>query len=125
MITIAKKLLLSLICSFLLLTPIMASAQLGSAQTNLDKALKGTGLNEGTRADLSSTIGVIIKTILSLVGTIFLILMVYAGILWMTAQGNNEKVEKAQGIIKMAIIGLIVVMSAYAITAFVTLRLTK
>jgi len=103
----------------------MASAQLGSAQTNLDKALKGTGLNEGTRADLSSTIGVIIKTILSLVGTIFLILMVYAGILWMTAQGNNEKVEKAQGIIKMAIIGLIVVMSAYAITAFVTLRLTK
>src|SRR3989339_2228008 len=101
MITIAKKLLLSLICSFLLLIPIMASAQLGSAQTNLDKALKGTGLNEGTRADLSSTIGVIIKTILSLVGTIFLILMVYAGILWMTAQGNNEKVEKAQGIIKM------------------------
>lgn len=125
MITTTKKFLLSLVCSFLLLTPIMASAQLSGAQTNLDKALKGTGLTEGARADLPSAIGVVIKTILSLVGTIFLILMVYAGILWMTAQGNNEKVEKAQGIIKMAIIGLVVVMSAYAITAFVTSRLTK
>ena len=51
--------------------------------------------------------------------------MVYAGYLWMTARGEEEKITKAQNIIKGTIIGLIVVMSAYAITYFVTSGLNK
>ena len=66
----------------------------------------------------------VIKTILALVGTIFLILTIYAGIMWMTAAGNDEQVGKAVGMIKSAVIGLVIVMSAYAITYFVTTRLT-
>ncbi|MBL7058794.1 hypothetical protein ISS03_05725, partial [Patescibacteria group bacterium] len=38
---------------------------------------------------------------------------------WMTAQGNDTKIATARGIITNAVIGLIIVMSAYAITAFV------
>ena len=45
----------------------------------------------------------------------------YAGFLWMTASGNSEQVEKATGILKMAIIGLIIVMAAYSITYFALL----
>jgi len=41
----------------------------------------------------------------------------------MTAAGNAEQVETAQSIVKAAVIGLLIVMSAYAITFFVTSRL--
>jgi len=54
-----------------------------------------------------------------LLGIIFIILMIYAGYNWMTAQGEEEKVTKAKTTIQRAIIGLIIVVSAYAITAFV------
>jgi hypothetical protein len=67
----------------------------------------------------------VITTALSLVGSIFLGLMIYAGILWMTAAGEEDKVTKAKNILKAAIIGLAVTMSAYAITAFVTGKLSS
>ncbi len=72
-----------------------------------------------TDTTLSETVGRYIKVVLSLTGTIFLVLMVYAGFLWMTAQGKDEQVTKAKGIITTATIGLIVVLAAYSITAFI------
>ena len=45
--------------------------------------------------DLLVTIGKIIQVFLGLLGVIFLILLIYAGWMWMTSQGNEEKVEKA------------------------------
>jgi len=42
--------------------------------------------------------------------------MIYAGYLWMLARGNEQEVEKAKNIIIYAVIGLVVVLSAYAIT---------
>ena len=75
-----------------------------------------TGLSD----NLGTTVATVIKAVLALVGTIFLVLTIYAGILWMTAQGNEEQVTKAVGIIKASVIGLIIIMSAYAITYFVT-----
>lgn len=61
--------------------------------------------------------GKVIKAVLSLLGVIFLVLMIYGGYIWMLARGNDQEVEKAKNIIKNAIIGLIVVLAAYAITA--------
>ena len=52
-------------------------------------------------------------------GVIFLVLMVYAGYLWMTARGTEEQIEKAKKIIMAAMIGLIITLGAYSITAFV------
>jgi len=72
-----------------------------------------------TDTTLSETIGRIIKIVLSLVGTAFLVLTVYAGILWMTAAGNEEQVTKAISIIKSSVIGLAIVMAAYGVTVFV------
>jgi hypothetical protein len=45
--------------------------------------------------------------------------MIYGGYLWLAARDNKDQVEKAQDIIKNSILGLIVVLAAYAITAFV------
>ncbi len=64
-------------------------------------------------------IGLIIRTILSLLGVIFLILILYAGFLWMTAGGNEEQLTKAKNLLKNSAIGLAIVLAAYAITYFV------
>jgi len=73
--------------------------------------------------DVQTVAGRIINTALTLVGIIFLLLMVYGGYMWMTARGNEEQVTKAQKIIYGTVIGLVVVLSAYAITVFVTRKL--
>lgn len=61
----------------------------------------------------------VINGFLSILGVIFLALIIYGGFLWMTAQGNDEQVTKAKGLIRNAIIGMIIVIAAYAITYFV------
>ncbi len=68
---------------------------------------------------LSEIIGTAIKGFLSLLGVIFLGLMLYAGFHWMTARGEEEKVEKAKSTITRAIVGLVIVVGAYAIWAFI------
>jgi hypothetical protein len=67
-----------------------------------------------------TTVGVIIQTALSLLGVIFLVLMVYGGFLWMTDRGNEQQVKRAQNLISAAVIGLIIVLSSYAISYFVS-----
>jgi len=76
----------------------------------------------GAQLEPEVVIGRIIEGALVIIGTIFGILMVYAGYLWMQARGNEEYVKKAKGILEAAIIGIILVMAAYAITAFVVSR---
>ncbi len=76
-----------------------------------------------TKLDLLILIGQIINTALSFVGLIFFILLVYGGFLWATAGGNEEKVTKAKRIIKNGAIGVIVALSAYAISYFIIAEL--
>ncbi len=117
-------LLLVGILSFLIL-PHLALGQgfLGE----LEKAGKGTGLvGEGGPAgetQITNTIATGIEILLGFVGVIFLILMVYAGFMWMLARGNEQRIEKAKGLIEAAIIGLVIVLAAYGITVFVVERL--
>lgn len=63
--------------------------------------------------------GKIISFVLSFVGILFLGLMIYSGLLWMTAQGSEAKVTKAKDLLINAVVGLIIVFAAYAITAFI------
>lgn len=63
--------------------------------------------------------GQIIGFVLSFVGVLFLVLMIYAGLTWMIAGGNDQKIDKAKSLLTNAVIGLIIVFAAYAITAFV------
>lgn len=78
-----------------------------------------TDLPGGTGEELPVIIGKIIRTGLTLLGTIFLILIVYAGFTWILARGREEEIEKAQKIIETSVIGLIVIIVAYAISTFV------
>ena len=69
--------------------------------------------------------GGIIKIFLSILAVIFIILMLYAGYLWMTARGNEEQVTKAKELITSAVIGLVIVIAAYAITYFALYMIAK
>jgi len=73
----------------------------------------------GGQSDLVGVAGVLVKTLLSLVGIFFLAMMIYAGVVWMKAMGRGEDVERAKEIIQAAIIGLIIVSASYAIANFV------
>ncbi|MDO8509871.1 MAG: pilin [bacterium] len=63
--------------------------------------------------------GKVISLALSFVGIVFFILILYAGITWMTAMGNTEATTKSKNIIEAAVIGLVLVSAAYAISSFV------
>jgi outer membrane murein-binding lipoprotein Lpp len=68
---------------------------------------------------IASRSGQIVGVVLSFVGVIFLGLMIYAGIMWMTAQGNEQQVTKAKDLITNSIIGIVIVFAAYALTVFI------
>jgi hypothetical protein len=61
-----------------------------------------------------------IKIFLSFLGIVFLVLLISAGWKYMKASGNQDEVSEAVNQIKTAIIGLIIVLSAYAITDYMT-----
>jgi len=90
--------------------------------TGLTQVLKNSGPAGTVLESINSPedkITSIIGTILSFVGVAFLILMIYGGILWMTSRGNATQIDKAKGILINGIIGLVIVIFAYAITAYI------
>lgn len=73
-------------------------------------------------------IGIIFKTIqylLTFLGVVAVVVILIGGFMWMTAAGNDEKVGKAKKIIVQGLIGLIIVLLAFAIATFVIQRLTE
>lgn len=74
-------------------------------------------------ASIETIIATIVQTILGLLAVIFLVLMVFAGFQWMTASGNEAQVKKSLETLKGALIGLIIVLAAYAITYFIFTQL--
>ncbi|MFA5048002.1 MAG: hypothetical protein WC516_03105 [Patescibacteria group bacterium] len=83
---------------------------------HMQNAAAGTGL-EGK--SLPQITGAIAQGAIGLVGVIFLVLTIYAGISWMLAGGDEAKVKKAKGIIVAALTGLIITLMAYGITTMI------
>ncbi len=75
-----------------------------------------TGLGQG---DLNETIGAIIRAALGFLGVVAVCIILFGGFKWMTAGGNEEKVDEARKLIIAGIIGLAIILSAYAIASFV------
>ncbi len=104
-----------------------AQAQ-GSAGAALQERLQrvGDSTYQGqSREQLPEVVGNLIKTFLSVLGVLFVVLTVYAGYLWMNARGNDTQVNKAKEILTQSVIGFIIIMAAYTITHFVVAGLSK
>lgn len=117
-----KKLFVSVISLLFLLTSVSSvladpNSISGATAKQTSAFMTTAGFSQTAQAE--GIISVIIRLILSFLAVIFVILMIFSGYQWMTAGGNEEQVKKAQTRIKNAVIGLVVVILAYAITAFV------
>lgn len=104
--------------------PVLALAtDARSERYGLNKAAETGGLSPGEGSTASESLalaaGQIVGVLLAFLGVIFLVLMIAGGIMWMTAAGNDSRVATARKLIIAAIIGLVIVLSAYAITTFV------
>lgn len=116
-----RKTLISFLCLIAILAVpavVFGQGTLGDALGNLEGVADPAGID--TSRDAGSIVGQAINIALSLVGLIFLVLTVYAGLTWMTSRGNEEQISKARKTLIASVIGLIITVSAYAITVLVT-----
>ena len=107
------------------LVTVVGAQGLGDAFKNANTVADAGGYKIGETATAEIIVAKVINAILSMLGVLFLILMLYGGYLWMTAAGKEERVTKAKNLITAAIIGVILVVSAYAISYFVIEKTTK
>lgn len=73
--------------------------------------------------DIRTTIARIVRQVMAFLGIITVLLMLYAGFLWMTAGGNDEQIGTAKKIMVAAVIGLAIILSAYGLANFVIQKL--
>lgn len=97
----------------------MVLLPLVSQATALVNVSFGTTFGLGT-AGLESTVIKVVQWILGLLALIAVIFILYGGFIWMTAGGNEERVDSAKKTITAAVIGLVVVLLAWAIVIFVS-----
>jgi hypothetical protein len=113
-----KKLFIGLVFGWLLIMPFQSvscvtatAVSAPNVSGQLNAALDSAGYDTATTEKP-------IKTILGLLGIVFLGLTVYAGAMLFMAGGNDDNVTKAKSTLMTAIIGLVIILSAYAITQF-------
>ena len=102
----------------------LVPTQVFAATNPFDTAKNLTGNVAGeagisTSKGLPEIVGSIINVALGFLGIVFLVLLLYAGFLWMTAQGDSKKVDKARDMIIQSVIGLVIIVAAFAISNFV------
>ena len=112
-----KKTFLSLTIFILLLTPILVF----SAEDIGCDERQGVCSPAGT--DTLYTPEVVaaryIKIGVGFLGIIALLFFIYAGFLWMTAQGKSDVIKKARDIMIWAVLGIVVILSSYTLLNYI------
>jgi hypothetical protein len=112
---------LVLVCQ---VAPVPASADVsGKFIEGLDKTGGNTGAGYPIEKEsnpglfITQMFGTVMKP--AFMGVIAMIIFIYGGYYWLTAKGDEEKVQKAKTIIVNTIIALLVIFSAYAIVKII------
>ncbi len=109
-------------------SPLFAVAKNDASDAVLGNVHKAAGNDGGDlktqgkifpAGDLPTLVYRIIVTFFTLLGLIFLMMMLYGGYNWLTSMGEEEKVETAKKTITAAVIGILVIIASYSITVFV------
>lgn len=108
-----KKKLLSLGILSLIFLPLVVSA----ASVNFGTTY-GTAIGLGTK-DIRETIASIIIVTLGILGIVVTLIIIAGGFRWMTAGGNEENVTQAKKIISAGVIGLLIIVVAYALSTWI------
>ena len=110
--------LTSLAILFTTVTPTLAILETGP-----DLGLEYGAATQLGEVDPRVAVANIINIALGLLGIIAVVLIVYAGFKWMTSAGNEEAVGSAKKTLIAAVIGLVIILSAYIIANFVILNI--
>ncbi|EKD78660.1 MAG: hypothetical protein ACD_41C00303G0008 [uncultured bacterium] len=97
----------------------------GALTGNTSSSLIGsiTRLDLG-RADPLTIVIAMVNGVLTLLGMVFLIMLIYAGILWVLARGNEEQIVKAKTILKRSVVGLAIVLGSYGLARLIFLTIS-
>jgi hypothetical protein len=87
-------------------------------ETGLDGALGSAG------TDPRIVVMRIIQIILSFLGVLALTLTLYAGFLWTTSGGEEDRIDRAKKILKNALIGLLIILSSWGMVTYFIARIT-
>lgn len=111
--------------SFLSYAPAMAQTGISADELMGPGGLSGQVSTELglPNQDVRVTIARVIRVAMSLLGIVMVVIVLYGGFLWMTAGGNEDKVGEAKKWIYSGVVGLIIILSAYAISTFVISQL--
>lgn len=85
----------------------------GGVGTQIEKK---TGLGN---TSVATATGTIINILLGLLGVIVTVLLFYGGFVWMSANGNDEKISEAKKLIIGAIIGLFIIFLSASLTRLI------
>ena len=120
-----KKTLITLIITVFVLVPIFALTLTANAQSAADTMLWGnfednvqaaTGLGN---TDPRQMAGAVVNVLLGFLGIIAVLIILFGGFKWMTAAGDESKIDEAKKLIGAGIIGLVVILAAFGIAQFV------
>lgn len=107
---------LALVLGLHLGAPELLAQTTNVAQTGLDTVGTTAGLSA---QDPTIIVARIIRGFLGVLGIIATVIILYAGFVWMTAGGSQERVDRAKRLLINAVIGLVIIMGSFAITQFV------
>lgn len=118
--SLLKKITLASFLILLLFGPQLLRAETYNfaGDSGLNSTAGKSGFDQSKKSP-EAVVQPIITAILSLIGVLFLGLAIFGGVKWMTARGNEQQLEAAKQILTNAIVGLIVIAAAYAITYFI------
>lgn len=116
------KIVLATLMSVFVMLPMLVLAT-STPITVDDLGLSPVGETGLGQRDIRETVASIIRVALSLLGIVAVVIILIGGFKWMTAGGNDEQVGEAKKWIFSGIIGLAIILSAYALASFVINKL--
>lgn len=121
---IVKKIIIPFLSIIFIIIPVFAFAQgfLEDGFMSTEKIAINAGYSatstDAAQADLIDTIVNYVAIALGFTGTIIVLIIMYSGWIYITSEGNQEKITESLKWLKNAFIGLVIILGAYALTAF-------
>ncbi len=110
------------ICGFLT-TPTFAASSATSVDCPADlpnrDLICGSTTSGQNEQSLMSTVGNVLNVIYGMIGIVAVVMIVVGGFKYMTSQGDPGKIQSAKNTIMYSVIGLVITLSAFAITNFI------
>lgn len=130
-----KKVVLSTIAAVLMVLGLSGVATMspayavtcanGNNVSSLDQCPEWDTNSQLSKGNLMETLQLIINVVVGIVGFVAVVMIIMGGISFVTSQGDSSKVAKARNTILYGVVGLIVVLLAFAIVNFVLTNVFK